>query len=169
MKLCGQAAGTVTPVAGALRPVPARADSDLLILLIDDDPDCRQMVRDALEIAGIKNPVREVSSGAAAIEYMEGGGGAAGPLRPGLIYLDMEMPGLDGLATLGQLRQRPELSDVPIVVLSGASDDRYKRAALRLGANSFTSKANDPTLFRETIRATTHYWTQVHQHPAQAS
>ncbi|MEI8197579.1 MAG: response regulator [Phycisphaerae bacterium] len=138
-------------------------------MLIDDDPDCRQMVRDALEIGQICNPVYEVDSGTAALEFLDRAQADPEMVRPGLIYLDLEMPGLDGLETLRLLRAQPGLADVSIVMLTGVTDDSAKRRALQLGANSFANKPIDAKQFAETVLAATHYWTRIHQRPARGS
>lgn len=138
----------------------------IVILLIDDDPDCRQLVRDALELGGICNPVYETSSGLQGLEFLQRAGTDPACPRPGLIYLDVEMPGLNGLETLRQIRAQTHLVDIPIVMLTGVTDDDYKRQALEHGANSFTNKPVDARQFVQTVMETTLYWTRIHQRPS---
>lgn len=152
-----------------MNPPPPPGNAGIAILLVDDDPDCRLMVRDALEIGQIRNPVYEVDSGTAALEFLEHSEQDPTRVRPGLIYLDLEMPGLDGLETLRLLRVQPGLADVSIVMLTGVADDGAKRRALQLGANSFANKPTEARQFAQTVLAATHYWTRIHQRPARVA
>src|SRR3954465_5532242 len=79
----------------------------ITILLVDDDPDCRMLIRDAVEESKASNQVSEVSNGAEALAFLSGRGKHAGAARPGLIFLDIEMPGMDGQTTLKQIRSDP--------------------------------------------------------------
>src|SRR5688572_23684030 len=72
----------------------------IAILLVDDDPDCRMLIRDAIEESKVSNRVFEVPDGLEAIEFLSRRGKYAGAPRPGLIYLDIEMPGMNGQETL---------------------------------------------------------------------
>jgi CheY-like chemotaxis protein len=79
------------------------------VLVVDDDPDQRQHLRDLLEKEGLK--VDEAGDGRAALARLD-------EQWPGLILLDLLMPGMDGFAFLGELQRRAEGQSVPIVVLT---------------------------------------------------
>src|SRR5688500_5614909 len=67
----------------------------IAILLVDDDADCRMLIRDAIEESKVSNRVFEAANGAEAMEFLCRRGKYANAPRPGLIYLDIEMPGMD--------------------------------------------------------------------------
>src|SRR3954462_6065240 len=92
-------------------------------LLVDDDEDCRQLIRDAIEQGKLDNPVYEVSSGEEAIMFLKREGAFINAPRPGLIYLDIEMPGMGGQETLRTIRQDPRFADVAVVVMTGVTDN----------------------------------------------
>ena len=69
--------------------------NSLTILLVDDDDDCRMLVRDAIAECKISNSVFEARNGQEALDMLKRVKSEGMP-RPGLIYLDIEMPGLDG-------------------------------------------------------------------------
>ena len=80
--------------------VITRDQEPITILLVDDDADCRFLIRDAIAECKVRNEVHEVSNGRAALDFLLRRAPYAQAPRPGLIFLDIEMPGLDGLETL---------------------------------------------------------------------
>ena len=158
------------PEQGAHLPQPTAAmirrdGRPITILLVDDDPDCRLLVRDAISASKVSNTVYEVDDGQAALEFLHRRGEWAGAPRPGLIYLDIEMPGMDGLETLRQIKSDPALRDIPVVMMTGVcAEDQMKQAAAH-GANSYTLKPANAEQFLRTVLASTNYWLTIHQHP----
>ena len=134
------------------------AAQSVTILLVDDDPDCRQLIRDAMEAGKLDNPVFEVGSGLEALDFLHHRGAYADAPRPGLIYMDIEMPGMD--------RSDPRFADIPIVMMTGVTDDQQKRLAMQHGANSYTNKPTDAATFIQTVLQSTSYWLRIHQFPA---
>src|SRR3954462_1408245 len=75
-------------------------DEPITILLVDDDDDCRSLIRDAIDECKVSNEVHEVRNGPEALDFLHRRGKFTNAPRPGLIYLDIEMPGLDGQGVL---------------------------------------------------------------------
>lgn len=138
----------------------------IAILLVDDDPDCRMLIRDAIAQCRISNQVFEAADGREALDFVFRRGRHAAAPRPGLIYLDLEMPGLSGQEVLKRIRQCPELSDIPVVMMTGVADEQQMRLAARNGANSYTIKPASAEQFLRTVLDSTNYWVNVHQCPA---
>ena len=136
------------------------------ILLVDDDADCRLLIRDAISDCKVSNMVYEASDGTEALDYLYQRGRFKGMPRPGLIYLDIEMPGLDGQETLKQIRSDPGFREIPIVMMTGVSDEQQMKLAAANGANSYTIKPANAEQFLRTIMASTTYWLSIHQSPA---
>jgi two-component system response regulator len=137
----------------------------ITILLVDDDDDCRLLIRDAIAECRVSNQVFEVSDGAEALDFLYARGKHAGTTRPGLIYLDIEMPGMDGQATLKQIRADERFRDIPIVMMTGVADERQMEQAAANGANSYTIKPANAEQFLKTVLASTNYWLTIHQYP----
>jgi len=133
--------------------------------LVDDDPDGRILLRDALEATGLVGEVREAACGEEALEFLFGPGRSAEGGRPDLILLDIEMPGIGGQATLVRIKGDPDLREIPVVILTGVNDNGQMRLAAANGANSYTLKPTDPLGLMQAVRATVHYWIQVHRSP----
>jgi len=151
------------PKAG--RRVLDNASKPVVILIVDDDPDCRFLIREAISSSKISNEVWEVGDGEEAMEFLERRGRYADAPRPGLIYLDIEMPRLNGQETLRRIRANPDLADVPVVMMTGVCDEREMEQAARAGANSYTLKPASPEQFIRTVLASTNYWIEIHQYP----
>lgn len=135
------------------------------ILLVDDDADCRQLIRDSIEQGKLDNPVFEVASGEEALAFIKREGQYADAPRPGLVYLDIEMPGMGGQETLRAIRADSRFADVCVVMMTGVTDDSQKRLAMANGANSYTNKPTDAMSFMQTVMESTSYWLRIHQFP----
>jgi len=137
----------------------------ITILLVDDDPDCRLLIRDAIAESKVSNTVYEATNGQEALDFLHQRGRFADAPRPGLIYLDIEMPGMDGQEALKQIKANPDLRDIPVVMMTGVSEESQLKAAASNGANSYTIKPANAEQFLRTVLASTNYWLTVHQHP----
>jgi CheY-like chemotaxis protein len=144
---------------------PTSTQAPITVLLIDDDPDCRMLVRDAMGLSRVNSVVYEAADAEAGLRFLRRQGEHANAPRPGLIYLDVEMPGIDGIALLREIRADPTLADIPVVMMTGVSDDERLKAAAAAGANSYTIKPADAEQFLRTVAESTHYWLSVHQYP----
>lgn len=134
----------------------------LTILLVDDDQDCRAFVRDAIRENSGDHRVVECEDGQSALDFLRH---TDVDSRPGLIFLDVEMPGMDGLDTLSHIRAQPEWNDIPVVMLTGVADEEHMRRAAALGANSYTVKPARAEQFLSAVLTSTNYWLSVHQYP----
>src|SRR6185436_12359663 len=106
----------------------------LRLLLVDDDPGLRALLRATLDAVDVE--VEEAADAQAAIAAIR-------RRSPDAIVLDVKLPGMDGLAFCRHLRGDPETTQIPIVILSG-SDDGTGEEALAAGADSFLSKPFSP-------------------------
>jgi CheY-like chemotaxis protein len=102
-----------------------------LVLVVDDDPDILDAICDILDAEGYR--VSRARHGQEALEQVESE-------RPDIILLDLMMPVMDGVAFSQALRERPAVSDVPIVVIS--ADGNPARAAA-VGAAGYLAKPFD--------------------------
>ena len=106
------------------------------ILIVDDDPSIRRLIATTLEdVSGFR--LQEASDGAEALEV-------ALDAKPEIVFLDLEMPRVDGIETCRRLRSEPRLADVTIVVLTGASGDVAEQSAQAAGADLFLTKPFSP-------------------------
>lgn len=102
------------------------------ILVVDDDPDIRQVLQDRLESYGYL--VETAADGRAALKKLE-------RLAPSGVFLDIRMPGMDGLEVLGQIRDRHP--SIPVVIVTAASARENVTSAIRAGAQAYLLKPFD--------------------------
>lgn len=115
---------------------PARTVADQVVLVIDDDPQARDLLRRTLEGEGYT--VETADSGEAALER-------ARELNPAVITLDVMMPSMDGWAVLRALKADPGLQQIPVVMVSIIHE---KGMAFALGAADYLTKPVDRELLR---------------------
>jgi CheY-like chemotaxis protein len=114
-----------------------------LILVVEDDPNDVLLIRRTLLRASIPNPVHIVNTGQEALDYLAG----TGPFNdrntyplPGLILLDLKLPGIDGYGVLAWIQQHPSYHQLRVVVLTSSHEMGDLNKAYRLGANTFLVK-----------------------------
>jgi CheY-like chemotaxis protein len=137
----------------------------IIILLVDDDPDCRMLVRDAIADSRVRSRVFEVGSAEDGLAFLKREGNYADAPRPGLIYLDIEMPGISGIELLKKIKADPELRHITVVMMTGVSDEEQLRSAAAAGANSYTIKPANAEQFLRTVITSANYWLSIHQYP----
>jgi CheY-like chemotaxis protein len=101
------------------------------VLLVEDTEDNRQMMKSLLEMSGFR--VVEALNGREAIKL-------AREVLPQIILMDLSLPYLDGIAATRQIRKLPELSQVPIVVVSAHDTADFHSLALDAGCNAYVTK-----------------------------
>lgn len=134
-----------------------------VILLVDDDEDCRMLVRDVIESSHKHVTVFECSDGVEGINFLKDHCEYDDKSRPCVVFLDLEMPHKNGLSMLQEMRQLPKLKDLPVVVLTGIDDDEQERMVMASGANSYTCKGQNADALIDRIANATCYWIQVHR------
>ena len=112
------------------QPQPDKAERALRVLVVDDNPAMRRVLRGLLEDVGM-----EVAGEAA--DGLEGVARAE-LLRPDVVLMDWRMPGLDGLEATAEIRHR--LPEIEVVMFSAAESDRMAAIAGQAGASAFVAK-----------------------------
>ena len=106
------------------------------ILIVDDDPMIRKLIATTLEdVSGYR--LQEASNGVEAVER-------AVQARPEIVFLDIEMPKLNGIEACRRLRSEPSTADATIVMLTGDSGPQTESGALAAGADLFLTKPFSP-------------------------
>ena len=114
------------------------------ILLVEDDPDIRVIVKSALEMLGGLE-VRACASGAEALS-------AVNEFTPQLALLDVMMPELDGPGVLARLRVNPATAGLPVVFLTAKNMPSEVERLLSLGAKGVLTKPFDPLKLHEQVQ-----------------
>jgi CheY-like chemotaxis protein len=118
--------------------------TDIRILLVDDDPDIREVVDVSLGLDR-EFRMRACASGADALV-------TAAEWSPSLILLDVMMPLMDGPTTLANLRKNPRTADIPVLFLTARSQTAEIAHYISLGAQGVLSKPFDPMTLAALVR-----------------
>ena len=133
------------------------------ILLVEDSPEDFETTRRAFRRAGLRNPMLHCATGDDALDFLHQRGRytAATAPRPGIILLDLNLPGTDGRAVLAEIKAEAGLSEIPVVVLTTSADDRDVEACYQAGANSYVQKPVNLDAFMVAIQRLHDYWFDV--------
>ena len=134
------------------------------ILLVEDSPEDYEMTVRSLKKAGLKNPIRHCCDGDDALDYLHHRGSYADEMDaqlPGIILLDLNMPGTDGREVLDEVKKDPSLSQIPVIVLTTSGDERDVQDSYGMGANSYIQKPLDFDGFMKAMSRLNEYWFEV--------
>ncbi len=134
-----------------------------LIMMIEDSEDDYEATIRAFKKINLHNPVIWCRSGEEALNCLKQDGGYKHQdhNRPGLILLDLNMPGLDGRKTLQLIKQDPDLKNIPVIILTTSSDERDIEACYQIGANTYVQKPVDFDGLIEAIKRLKEYWFEI--------
>ncbi len=131
------------------------------ILLVEDSPEDFETAERAFRRSGLKNPIVRCSDGDEALEFLFRRGRFADAPRPGVVLLDLNLPGTDGREVLAEIKADPQLKHIPVIVLTTSSDDRDVQACYQAGASSYIQKPVDLEGFMRAIERLNDYWFEV--------
>ena len=128
------------------------------ILLVEDDDDYAFLVFDAFRKEKIDVNLHHVKDGRKCLAFLRREGiYAAGPV-PGLILMDLDMPGMDGRQALAEIVADDALKHLPVVILTSREERDEILRMYRLRCNSYIRKPSD---FRDFVRKFAAYWLSV--------
>ena len=113
-----------------------------LILIVEDNDKNRKLVRDTLQFKGYRTI--EAESG-------EDGVRLAREHRPALVLMDIQLPGIDGITALGQLRADPTTRDIPVIAVTASVMAQERQKVVDAGFDAFQGKPISVREFLETV------------------
>jgi CheY-like chemotaxis protein len=126
------------------------------IVLVDDNTDHLELMGLALRASDNPCPVVTFSSGEDCVAAIE-----RGSVKPRLVLLDFNMPGLDGPAAVQRLRGLDAMRTVPIVMMSTSDQALDVQRARAAGADSFVIKPRNDQTWLGLMSTLMHYWTEI--------
>lgn len=137
-----------------------------LILVVEDNPDCLELLLLALAQHGAKAEIAVACDGAAALDFLFGRGAHADrdtKRQPNLVLLDIRLPKLSGFDVLRSLRANPLTAMVPVVVLTSSCERSDIVESYCMGANGFVRKPVDFGAFSDKLNSLQSYWLDVNE------
>jgi CheY-like chemotaxis protein len=131
------------------------------ILLVEDDPGDVLMTREAFEHHKIANVLHVVSDGVEAMQFLRRESPYEDVPRPGLVLLDLNLPRKDGREVLADIKNDPELCDIPVVVLTTSAAEEDILRSYKAHANAYVTKPVDFRRFVEIVRQIDEFFVTV--------
>lgn len=128
------------------------------ILLIEDNPADVLLIQEAFKEARLGNRISIARDGEEALQYLQREGSFAGAVRPDLILLDLHLPKRSGREVLAEIKNDPELAEIPVIILTTSSEDEDIHQAYRLHANCYLTKPVDIDSFLALVRGIDEFW-----------
>ena len=138
------------------------------ILIVEDEEAHAQLTQRAIRKAGNANRIDIVTDGEQALDYLMNCGNYSDQTRfpcPGLVLLDLKLPGIDGIEVLKHIKEHPELRKIPVIMLTTSEREEDMAKAYFHYANSYLTKPVGFKEFEEKIRQLGFYWMILNQPP----
>jgi len=142
--------------------------SHMTILLVEDNPDDEMLAIRALKKTKIESKVVVARDGEEALDYLFGTGKYNGrdiKEQPHVVFLDLQMPKLNGIQVLQRLRADESTKALPVVLLTSSDEQSDIVSCYKSGANSYIHKPVDFSEFTSQVRALGEYWLGINRVP----
>jgi CheY-like chemotaxis protein len=137
------------------------------VLLVEDDPGDELMTREAFEDNKIGNRLHVARDGEEALDFLYRRGAHAEAPRVDLVLLDLNLPKYDGRQVLERIRADPDLTHLPVVVLTTSSSEEDILRSYKLHANAYVTKPVDVSQFIAAVRQIDDFFLSVVRLPHQ--
>ena len=124
------------------------------ILIIDDDLVDAMTIKRAFKDIGVSNRIDLVGNGEEALKFLRSDDNE----KPALIFLDLNMPKMNGIEYLKIAKSNPDYQRIPVVVLTTSCDQQDKLQSYELGIAGYMLKTVDFNEFKKTIQIIDDYW-----------
>jgi CheY-like chemotaxis protein len=128
------------------------------ILLIEDNEDHVELIRQTLEDRRVANSIVHFEEGEKALSYLNKEGSYSHASTPGVILLDLNLPGMSGLDLLQKIKDSDALKSIPVVILTTSSGEADRITAYRHYANSYLIEPIDAMQFEKMVSDLGLYW-----------
>ena len=145
---------------------PKRMSNGGYILLADDNATDAELTIRALEIGGVGVKIVWVQDGEAALDFVfrKGVYAQRAPGNPCVMLLDLNMPKIDGLEVLAQIKGDPRTRSTPVIIMSSSDQDSDMMRSYAAYANSYIVKPIDFKEFTEQVALLGQYWTRINRY-----
>jgi CheY-like chemotaxis protein len=131
------------------------------ILLVDDDPGDVRLTVEALKQTKMHTNLSFARDGIEALAFLRRQGKFTNAPCPDIIFLDLNMPRKDGREVLSEIKQDPDLRQIPVVVLTTSADEEDIMRSYHLHANCYVTKPVDLQQFMKVVSSIENFWFTV--------
>jgi CheY-like chemotaxis protein len=146
----------------------AKNKRTIVILIADDDPEDRMLIKEALEESRLTNKIEFVENGEELLDYLQNKGKYTDKDKypvPGLILLDLNMPKKDGREALKEIKADPHLRVIPVIVLTTSKAEEDVLKTYDLGVSSFITKPVTFSALVDVMKTVSKYWFEIVELP----
>lgn len=147
---------------------PRPLSSPITILVADDDPDDRQLTKEAFDEAKLTNDLRFVEDGVEVFDYLNRRGKFADPKSspwPSILLLDLNMPKMDGREVLQKLQEGDRYRTIRVIVMTTSKAEEDILRSYRLAASSYITKPITFEALVQVVQALGRYWLEIVELP----
>lgn len=131
------------------------------ILLVEDNLGDVRLTREALLEGKVKNNLSVAGDGLEALQFLRQEGKYNNATRPDLVLLDLNLPRMDGRELLAEIKDDPELKQIPIVILTTSKAEEDIVKTYNLHANCYITKPVDLNQFFSVVRSIEDFWMTI--------
>lgn len=131
------------------------------VLLVEDDKGDILLTREAFDLNKVKNRLHVVCDGEQAMAFLRREGEYADAPRPDLILLDLNLPRMDGMEVLQEVKADPALLSIPVVILTTSEAEEDILRSYHLHANAYVAKPVDFEAFIRIVRQIDDFFVSV--------
>ncbi|MBN4006973.1 response regulator [Nostoc sp. LPT] len=146
------------------------------LLVVEDSNEDFRILQRLMQRMSVQNPIHRCTNGDEVLEllYQQGNDAYAksedrpnskAALRPSVILLDLNLPGIDGRDILDRLKQDKSFKGIPIVVFTTSSNPKDIELCYQKGANGYLVKPMDAQELKKTVQAFVDYWLEANTPP----
>lgn len=135
-----------------------RTTEPIQLLLVEDNPGDVRLIQEAFRETAVEIVFHTVSDGDAALEYLSDHRQAESAIDLDLLLLDLNLPRMGGFEVLKAIKDDPEVTAPPVLVLTSSESTDDIAKSYNLGANAYLTKPSDPDEFAELGRAVEAFW-----------
>lgn len=135
-----------------------REEEPAAVLVAEDNKADVRLIREAIALSGVRATMDFVRDGEEVMAFLRREAPYADARRPGVIFLDLNLPRKDGREVLAEIKADPDLRRIPVVVLTTSANEDDVMTSYAVQANSFVTKPADLDRYIRTIASTAQFW-----------
>lgn len=128
------------------------------ILLVEDNPGDVRLTQEAFKEGRINNTLHVVTTGDAALDFLYQRGEHASVPRPDIVLLDLNLPTVDGMEVLEEIKDDPDLKPIPVVILTSSEAQEDISKSYELHTNAYLTKPINPSEFISLVHSFEEFW-----------